>query len=367
MTATTALTALTLDFVGFKVKSAKVDGVPARATRPSKRKVRVTPRTALAAGETVTVAITYQGKPDKPLDGSGWFWFEDGGALLATQPAGARMLFPSNDHPRDKATFTFDLRTPGGVRSVANGLPSKTKRTKNGWQRAVWRETGTFPTYAAVVAVGKFTIARQAGPNGLPIINALPRGDAPKLKRRLREQGRFVAVLESYFGPYPYSSIGAIVVPVSGDVDAMEAASRPTYPGLNWALRGASFKQTVAHEIAHQWLGNQVSFTSWRDIWLSEGFATYGELLWISHQRKVPIGSLFRRNSDVFGYERSMNWVPPGNPGPGRIFDTSVYNRGALTLDALRRTVGDDAFYAILRQWVDQYRGGNATTQDFSR
>lgn len=276
------------------------------------------------------------------------------------------MLFPSNDHPRDKATFTFDLRTPRGVRSIANGLPTKTRRTKKGWTRVVWRENGTFPTYASVVAVGQFTIVRQKGPNGLPIINALPRGeDTSRLKRRLREQGRIVAVLERYFGPYPYSSIGAIVVPASGELDAMEAASRPTYPGVNWVLRGASFKQTVAHEIAHQWLGNQVSFSSWRDIWLSEGFATYGELLWIAHQSKVPIGSLFRRNSDVFAYERSMNRVPPGNPGPGRIFDTSVYNRGALTLEALRRTVGDDAFYQILRQWVDENRGGNVTTQDF--
>lgn len=365
LTTTARLRAITFDFVGYRVTSVTVNGKAAAFTRPGGgKKLRIRPRRALPAGERVTVAISYRGQPDRPLDGSGWFWFDGGGALLATQPAGARMLFPSNEHPMDKAMFTFVLTTPSGVTAVANGLPAN-KRAARGWRRVVWRERGTFPTYAAVVAVGKFTLVRQRGANGLPIINALPSGYAPRLQRRLRDQGKMVAVLEHYFGPYPYSSIGAIVIPDHANVDAMEAATRPTYPGLNWALRGGSFEQTVAHEITHQWLGNTVSFASWRDIWLSEGFATYGELLWIAHDRQVPIGYLFRRGSGVFWYAPSMNRVPPGSPGPGHIFSPSVYNRGALTLEALRRTVGDDDFYAILRQWVARYGGGSATTQDF--
>jgi aminopeptidase N len=123
----------------------------------------------------------------------------------------------------------------------------------------------------------------------------------------------------------------------------------------------------VAHETSHQWFGDAVSLASWRDIWLNEGFATYGELLWVAHDRGVPVGSLFSRDSDVFAYVRSMNRIPPGDPGRKHLFSVSVYNRGALTLEALRRTVGDEAFHRILRQWVADHRGGNATTADFIR
>jgi aminopeptidase N len=78
----------------------------------------------------------------------------------------------------------------------------------------------------------------------------------------------------------------------------------------------------------------------------------------------VPIGSLFARKSNVFGYYPEMK-RPPGDPGPDHLFSITVYNRGALTLEALRRTIGDDAFYDVLRTYVDESRGGNATTEEF--
>ena len=358
-----ALRSFTFDLVGFEVTGVEVDGVPARFARED-RKLRVTPEQPLAEGSSVEVRVGYEGKPQRPQPYTGWIWFRGGGALLSPQPSGARTLFPCNDHPSDKATFAYDLTTPRGTTAVANGLPSELPAPDADSERVAWSEPGSLPTYAAVVAVGRYRLTEEIGEDGLPAINAFPERYAGRLAERLRRQDEIVSVLEDRLGPYPYSSIGAIVTPVGG-VDAMEAASRPTYNGIRWALEGRYFEQVVAHEIAHQWLGNTVSFGSWRDIWLTEGFSTYGELLWISHKRGVPIGKLFKRNSDVFGYYRSMNEVPPGNPGPRRIFNVSVYNRGALTLEALRRTVGDEVFYEILREWVDRYRDNNATTEDF--
>ena len=359
---TATLRSFTLDFVGFNVSGVDVDGIAARFSRED-HKLRVEPQEPLAKETSVVVRIEYAGKPNNPSATTGWIWFGGGGALFAPQPSGSRTLFPCNDHPSDKATFAFDLTTPHGVTAVANGLPSAAA-AEAGFERVVWREPAPFPSYAAVVAVGQFALVRESGPGGLPIINALPPQHAARLGERLQRQGEIVAVLADYLGPYPYSSIGAIV---TGEArpDAMEAASRPTYPGIQWALHGGGFEQVVAHEIAHQWLGNTVTAASWQDIWLNEGFATYGELLWLAHARGVPIATLFARDSDVFRYAPAMKTVPPGDPGANHLFNISVYNRGALTLEALRRTVGDDTFYRILRAHVDRSRGETTTTADF--
>ena len=120
----------------------------------------------------------------------------------------------------------------------------------------------------------------------------------------------------------------------------------------------------MAHEIAHQWFSDLVTLDTWQDIWLNEGFATYGELLWIAESRDLPIGSLFASDSPYFGYFEGMD-RPPGDPGAAEVFNPTVYNRGALTLEALRRTVGDATFYRILREWVDRYRGRNVSTAEF--
>jgi aminopeptidase N len=379
MIPTVDLRSFTFDLVGFKVESVDVDGERAEAARP-KRKLRITPQEPLAKDSLAIVRITYEGAPSSEHL-TGWYWYPHGGALFSPQPAGASSLFPCNDYPADKATFDFTVETRRGTVAIANGLLVSRSSPSAGWVRFAWSEPESFPTYAAVVAVGKFKIHRDETGQGLPIIDAfpkwtkknagngdrgryrVPRGTPKRLARRLSYQGRIVATLEKYFGPYPYSSIGAIVTTESRP-DAMEAASRPTYPGVRGALKSGAFEQLVAHEIAHQWLGNAITLETWRDIWLNEGFATYGELLWIAESRDIPIGDLFQRDSRYFGYYKGMA-RPPGNPGPFHLFNVTVYNRGALTLEALRRTVGNDDFYRILREWVDRYRGENASTKDF--
>ena len=360
LTPTVALRSLTFDLDGLKVSGVEVDGATAGFAQEAK-KLRVEPAQPLAEDQPAVVRVAYSGRP-QGANLLGWFWFSGGGALLSPQPSGASTLFPCNDHPLDKATFAFHLTVPQGRVAVANGILDSQTTTADGRQRFDWHEPASFPTYAAVVAVGRYRLVEGTTADGLPALNAFPKA-GQKLARRVEPQGRIVSTLEQYFGPYPYSGIGAIIITKSGP-DAMEAAGRPTYPGVRAALRSRGFEQLMAHEIAHQWVGDTASFTKWQDIWLSEGFATYGELLWIADSRQLPIGSLFDRGSRYFGYYQGMK-RPPGDPGPSRIFNVTVYNRGAMTLEALRRTVGDEAFFQILREWVVLHRGGNATTDDF--
>jgi aminopeptidase N len=101
----------------------------------------------------------------------------------------------------------------------------------------------------------------------------------------------------------------------------------------------------------------------WRDIWLNEGFASYAEWLWAEHTGGPSVRQAFE---DAYDSSGDQIWrVPPGDPGVDDLFSRSVYQRGAMTLQALRLSVGDDAFFRILKTWAADKQGGNGTTDEF--
>lgn len=101
----------------------------------------------------------------------------------------------------------------------------------------------------------------------------------------------------------------------------------------------------------------------WRDIWLHEGFAAYAEWIWSEASGQRTADEHARR------WHRRLDRLPQDlvlvEPGVGQLFDDRVYKRGALTLHALRLTVGDEAFFRILREWTTTYRHAGVRTSDF--
>ncbi|HTV20839.1 MAG TPA: M1 family aminopeptidase [Polyangiaceae bacterium] len=177
----------------------------------------------------------------------------------------------------------------------------------------------------------------------------------------LARQPEVLAFFESRFGGYPFDIAGAMITdaPISF---ALELQTRPIYP--TFFVSDPLSISIVAHELAHQWFGDSVALDSWQHVWLNEGFATYAEWLWSEHDGSVSVQAradswLARDAGDPF-------WtVVVADPGPEALFDTAVYNRGALTLHALRQAVGDDTFFDILQTWASAHAGTNVTTEDF--
>jgi aminopeptidase N len=170
--------------------------------------------------------------------------------------------------------------------------------------------------------------------------------------------GEIADFLATQFGPYPFDAYGGIVLDDDRVGYALENQTRPVYG--NAFFRTGPNPTVVAHELAHQWFGDSVALERWRDIWLNEGFATYAEWLWQEHEGRQTVQQRFDRQYARFDWR-----VPPGNPGAADVFGAAVYQRGAMTLYALRRAIGDAAFSALLKSWPAEHRDGNVTTQDF--
>ncbi|GGS60214.1 M1 family metallopeptidase [Streptomyces cinerochromogenes] len=359
--ATQNLTRFDLDLKGLTVTAVTVDRTKADFRRDGQELV-VTPRHALRRGREFRVTVAYHGTP-KPVtdpDGSpdGWIPTDDG-AFVAGEPQGAMTWFPANSHPRDKASYDFTITVPKGRTAVANGVLLG-ESTAHGRTTFRWRETQPMAAYLATATIGKFQVERYTTRGGLRVFNAVDareaRAAAPVLKK-------LPSVLEwesRLFGPYPFRAAGSVVDHAPGVGYALETQTRPLYSS-------APDLDTLVHESAHQWFGDSVSLTAWKDIWLNEGFATYAEWLYAEQHG----GPSAQKTFDAL-YARPASdalWAyPPGDPGSGKhLFGTPVYARGAMALHELRRAVGDRDFVRILRAWATGHRGGHGTTAQFVR
>jgi aminopeptidase N len=357
--ATTRLATLNLDLVGLEVTSLDVDRAPAEFERRG-RELVITPRDPIEADSQFTIEVAYRGRPGRVSEGTelfdtGWFT-DDRGAFVASEPIGAATFLPSNDHPLDKATYTFAVEVPADLEVAANG---RFVARDDGGATATWRYEMDDPmaSYLVQVAIGDFVFDEPSG-GPVPIRNAYPASvGVGGAAAAFAATGDMIDFYDDIFGPYPFDQYGVVVVDEPLGF-ALETQGLSLF-GVD--LLGVQYEDIVAHELAHQWFGDSVSPASWQDIWLNEGFATYAEWLWGEHAGGLPPSS--RARDAMAGLEST---VPPGDPGPQELFAfDAVYQRGASTLQALRERVGDDDFFAILRGWVERHGYDSATTDDF--
>jgi hypothetical protein len=192
-----------------------------------------------------------------------------------------------------------------------------------------------------------------------------PRSVGDVAQAAVAREPEVIDFLAGVFGPYPFSTAGSIIDDhVIGF--ALENQTRPIYSPVFFEDRGDPEADTViVHELAHQWVGDLLSVYNWRDVWLNEGFATYAEWLWAERQGRRTAQAAFDRLLREVPASSSYWRVKVGEPGRAHLFDPPVYERGAMTLQALRVQIGDEAFFRLLKAWVSQNAGGNVTTKRF--
>jgi aminopeptidase N len=362
-TATQDLSRFTLDLRKLAVSVATVDGRPAK-TQAVGDELRVTPQSGIASGATFVAAIDYAGDPEPySEEGLGLVGFlaTSDGAFAVGEPQVAASWYPSNDYPSDKATYQISVEVPSDLQAISNGV--LTGKTDNGgWTTWNWAEAKPMATYLATVVIGKYRV-RTSTHDGLPVITAVHTSLPTSIDDQLARTPEIVDFLATQFGPYPVDALGGIV-PAGRDFRfALENQTRPIYSPMFFPAGNGDASWVIAHELAHQWFGDSVSLRQWRDVWLNEGPATYAQWLWTEHEGGPSAKQAFER---AYADAKAELWAdPPGAPTKDKLFGQSVYLRGGLTLGALRQTVGDDAFFRILKRWTAERAGGNGTTEQF--
>lgn len=326
-------------------------------------KLRIRLESRVATGAVLSIVVRYGGSPQPIRSLWGDVGFEEltDGALVAGQPNGAASWFPCDDHPSTKAAYRIQVSSESPYQVIANGS-LVAKRARAGQTVWTYEQPEPTSTYLVTLQIGKYGMTELTR-TPVPMQAAVPERLRREFDIDFVRQREMLGLFVELFGPYPLAN-GYTVVVTDDPLEIPLEAQGISIFGANHCDGSGAHERLIAHELAHQWFGNSVTARQWRDIWLHEGFACYAEWLWSEHSGGPTSDALARHHHDLL--RREPQDLLLTDPGPQDMFDDRVYKRGALTLHALRAKLGDEQFFALLREWTTRYRHSTVVTDDFT-
>ncbi|CUS87389.1 aminopeptidase N, partial [Candidatus Kryptonium thompsonii] len=327
----------------------------------------------ISQGETLIVAIYFQRRSD--LERGFYFYRSDEVspnlpsdiAYTMSEPSDARYWLPCYDEPWDKAKVDLIIKVRSSYLVASNGLLIRDEI--NGNERIFhWRSKHPMSTYLIAFAVSEYITFsdwyhKVSNPSdSIEVKYYVWREDSLKAVSAFKNVVDMMKFFSLKFGEYPFEKYGMVAV-YPFRYGGMEHQTMTTIH-RKW-LDGNS-EGGIAHELAHQWWGDLVTCETWAEIWLNEGFASYGDALYTEYKYGFEaFKSKLEYWAKAYFWEDSIIRYPIYNPPSGRLFGTAVYYKGAWVLHMLRNLIGDSAFFAVLQEWGRRYAYGTGTTQKF--
>jgi aminopeptidase N len=367
---------LALDFTGLSVLSVTVNGAASNFIQNT-GKLRIPLAVGAATpGRRTHVAVAYRGTPDDGLIVRNNVHGHRA-AFADNWPNRARFWFPALDHPADKATASFTVVAPAGWDVVANGVrdgqPSAVRSTDGTTRRQFrWTIDKPISPYNMVIGAAEFrvtTIGRPCFSDGrcVEITTWLFPESADKAAASFRRASAMVEYFSQLIAPFPYGKLAH--VQSSTRFGGMENASAIFYDERLLAA-GRNTDALVAHETAHQWFGDAVTEADWRDVWLSEGFATYFSALFLEHADGPDVFHRIMENSRASVVKSDRKDRPIVDQQERNLFkllNSNTYDKAGWVLHMLRGLLGDEHFFDGIRRYYRDHEHRTASTIDLQR
>ena len=341
-----------------EILRASLDGEPVDVTRRGKDLLLDAP---IEEDERHELTLDYAGTPEPTpapttrgdFSTTGFTVTPTGEVWTMQEPYGAFTWYPVNDQPSDKALYDITVHAPARWTGVANGVLTGLTTDDDGTTTS-WQLTEPASSYLITLAIGDYTHSSNTSDGGLRVDYWTPRGLTRPVDS-IRTAAATVDWVETKLGDYPFSSLGLVV---TDSQSAMETQTMVTLGTNDYVFS----PQVVAHEIVHQWYGDQVSPSDWRDVWLNEGMTML--LQWV-YEDEHDIRPLRQNLQSARAVDQQLRdqYGPPGAYDPQQFGGSNIYYTPALMWNELRTDLGDDEFYRIARSWLAEKDNTSASRE----
>lgn len=372
------LQSIELDAVGLSFSSVRLmpGGVPL-GFRIGPSSILIELDRSYAPDETIVIELRYDAKPVLGVT------FVDAGRMpgrpahsdqIWTQgePEYSRHWFPSYDFPDDKATTEQILVVDADETAIANGELLSRNLNDAGKRVFHYRISQPHSVYLTSFVVGKYVKLTDSY-NGIPLGFYTYPGAESLTRPAFAPTARMMKIFEELTGvAFPYSKYDQTIVakfPLGG-MENITATTMSDFDVFMVDRNVFIVEDLVSHELAHSWFGNLVTCRNWAELWLNEGFATFMEAVYrekaygeAEYLRKI------RESAEIyfleeFGMKRKRGLYNRLARPDDSIFDGVTYQKGGVVLHMLRRKIGEEAFWAGVRLFLNRHRFGVVESTD---
>lgn len=370
------LGAIDLDFGEMTVKSVSVNNHTA-VFQHAAGKLNLHLPQKFAKGTRVIVSVEYHGRPK---DGLILMADKDGrpSAVGDNWPNRVHHWIPALDHPSAKATVSFKVSAPERNVVVANGRLGEVQTHSPGTRTWTYTESVPIPPYCMIIAAGQFAKIEPSKSALTPLSYYVPPSNRNFAMQGFAPASPSLKFFSQTIAPYPYEKLALIVG--STRFGGMENSSAIVFsttlfdpkPGAQPISNVFNIRRglvtLVAHEIAHQWFGDSVTESTWADLWLSEGFATYFAGLFVErHEGQKPFRDYMRQAAETYFRYAEKTRTPIFDNETEDLFkllNANNYQKGAWVLHMLRSSLGDGVFFEGVRTYYHRHKNSTASTED---